>query len=141
MTNMPPDPKAPAPAEVLTDLRNALLKLHKILLDSERAIYERDVARIHTPGQMLGLLMEDPWFAWLRDLSRFVVAIDERLDEEEPATEAEAARFLAQARALLTPAEDGHGFEKRYFEAIQRDPNVVLAHAATTRLIAGLRAP
>jgi hypothetical protein len=141
MTNMPNDPKAPAPAEVLTDLRNALLKLHKILLDSERAIYERDVARIHSPGEMLGLLMEDPWFAWLRDLSRFVVEIDERLDEEEPATRAEAARFLSQARALLTPAEDGHGFEKRYFEAIQRDPNVVLAHAATTRLIAGLRTP
>jgi hypothetical protein len=136
---MPDQPKAPAPAEILTDLRNALLKLHKTLLDSERAIYERDIERIHSPGQMLGLLMDDPWFAWLRELSRFVVQIDERLDEEEPATTAEAALFLSRARALLTPAEDGRGFEKRYFEAIQRDPNVVLAHAATTRLIAGLR--
>jgi hypothetical protein len=138
MTHMPNQPKAPAPSEVLTDLRNALLQLHKTLLDSERAIYERDVQRINSPGQMLGLLMDDPWFAWLRDLSRFVVRIDERLDEKEPATTAEAARFLSQARALLTPAEDGRGFERRYFEAIQRDPNVVLAHAATTRRIAGL---
>lgn len=140
MTNMPDAPKVPAPADVLTDLRNALLQLHKILLDSERAIYERDVQRIHSPGQMLGLLMDDPWFAWLRDLSRFVVQIDERLDEEEPATNAEAAQFLSKARELLRPSEDGQGFEKRYFEALQRDPNVVLAHAATTRLIAALRA-
>jgi hypothetical protein len=139
MTNMPDAPQAPAPAEVLTDLRNALLTLHKILLDSERAIYERDVQRIHSPGQMLGLLLEDPWFAWLRDLSRFVVQIDERLDEEEPATTAEATQFLAQARALLRPSEEGQGFEKRYFEALQRDPNVVLAHADATRRIAALR--
>ena len=30
----------------LTDLRNGLLGLHKTLLDSERATYERDIARI-----------------------------------------------------------------------------------------------
>ena len=140
MIDMPHDPKTAAPAEVLTDLRNALLKMHKILLDSERAQYERDVEKIHSPGQMLGLLMEDPWFAWLRDLSRIVVQIDERLDEQETTSTQEVTRFLVQARALLTPAEHGAGFEKRYFEAIQRDPNVVLAHAAITRLIAGLRA-
>jgi hypothetical protein len=127
--------------QILTQLRNGLLTLHKTLLDSERAIYERDVAKIHTPGQFLGLVMDDPWFAWLRELSRFVVEIDEKLDaKEEPATMADANRFVLKARALITPAENGRGFEKRYFEAMQRDPNVVLAHAATARLIAGLRA-
>jgi hypothetical protein len=127
-------------AQILTQLRNALLSLHKALLDSERAIYERDVARIHSPGEFLGLLMDDPWFAYLRELSRFVVEIDEKLDaKEDPATIADANRFIVQARALITPAENGRGFEKRYFEAMQRDPNVVLAHAATARLIAGLR--
>lgn len=127
-------------AQILTQLRNGLLSLHKTLLDSERAIYERDVQKIHTPGQFLGLLMEDPWFAYLRELSKFVVEIDEKLDaKQDPATMADASRFVTQARALITPAENGRGFEKRYYEAMQRDPNVVLAHAATTRLIAGLR--
>jgi hypothetical protein len=37
----------------LTDLRNALLSLHKTLLDSERASYERDVARIQSSSQLL----------------------------------------------------------------------------------------
>ena len=129
------------PERILTDLRNTLLQLHKILLESERAVYERDVAKIHTPGQMLGLLMEDPWFAYLRDLSRLVVAIDERIDDKEnPLVQGEADVFVAQARALLTPAEHGHGFERRYFEAMQRDPDVVLGHAATSRVINGLLA-
>src|SRR5262245_9748094 len=104
----------------LTDLRNGLLRLHKTLLDSERATYERDVAKITSRGQLLGLVMDDPWFAYLHELSRLVVAIDERLDAEEPATAAEATRFVQQARTLLTPLEGGQGFEKRYFEALQR---------------------
>lgn len=133
-------PSGQAPAQTLTDLRNALLKLHKTLLDSERAIYERDVERINTAGQFLGLVMDDPWFAYLRELSRLVVEIDERIDDKkDPVTDKEASSFLRRARTLLMPAENGQGFEKRYFEALQRDPNVVLAHAATTRLIAVLR--
>lgn len=140
MTDMQriPSPETPA-GRMLTDLRNGLLQLHKTLLDSERAVYERDVARIHTPGQLLGLVMDDPWFAYLRELSSFVVQIDETLDAEEPATVREAEQFVSRARALLTPSETGRGFEKRYFEALQRDPDVVIQHAATTRLLAGLR--
>jgi hypothetical protein len=123
----------------LTDLRNGLLRLHKTLLDSEQATYEHDVARIKSRGQLLGLVLDDPWFAYLHELSRLVVEIDERLDAEEPATSDEAARFIQQARALLTPAEEGRGFEKRYFEALQRDPDVVLAHGAIVRLLSTLR--
>jgi hypothetical protein len=122
----------------LTDLRNGLLRLHKTLLESERATYEHDVEKIKSPGHLLGLVMDDPWFAYLRDLSRLVVEIDERMDADEPTTAEEATQFVKQARALLTPAESGHGFEKRYFEALQRDPDVVLAHAAMVRLLAVL---
>jgi hypothetical protein len=133
-------PDGRSPAEILTDLRNGLLRLHKTLLDSERAVYERDIARIESPGQFLSLVMDDPWFAYLRELSMLMVQIDERLDEEQPPAAGDATLYLDRARAMLVPAEFGQGFGKRYFEALQRDPDVVLAHAATTRLIAGLRA-
>jgi hypothetical protein len=133
-------PDGRSPAEILTDLRNGLLRLHKTLLDSERAVYERDIARIESPGQFLSLVMDDPWFAYLRELSMLMVQIDERLDEEQPPAAVDSNLYLDRARAMLVPAEFGQGFGKRYFEALQRDPDVVLAHAATTRLIAGLRA-
>jgi len=122
----------------LTTLRNGLLRLHKTLLDSERYVYERDVRRIGSPWEMLGLVMNDPWFAWLRQLSGLVVDIDERLAAREPATRVETEQFIVRARGLLMPDEEGSGFERRYFEALQRDPNVVLAHADMMKLLASL---
>lgn len=115
--------------ERLTNLRNGLLRLHKYLLDSERAAYEKDVARITSTGQYLGLVLNDPWFAWLRDLSQFIVLIDETLDfKEDPATEADADRLIARARELVSPSENADGFHRKYYEAMQRDPGAVLAH-------------
>jgi hypothetical protein len=98
-------------AETLTQLRNALLRLHKELLDSERAIYERDIAKIDTPGQFLNLLLGDPWFAYLRELSGLIAEIDQKLDDKkEPADLADTHLFLQRAKRLLVPAEFGNGF-------------------------------
>jgi len=122
----------------LTDLRNGLLGLHKTLLESERAAYERDIARISSRGELLKLVLYDPWFAWLHELSEFVVLIDETLDAEEPPTGIEAERLIAQALELLAPRESGRGFAKGYFEALQRDPDVVLAHARMRKVMSTL---
>jgi hypothetical protein len=122
----------------LTELRNGLLGLHKTLLDSERAAYERDIARISSKGELLKLVLYDPWFAWLHELSEFVVLIDETLDAEEPPQGIDGERLIAQAVELLAPNEEGRGFAKRYFEALQRDPDVVLAHARMRKVLSGL---
>lgn len=115
--------------ERLKALRNGLLKLHKSLLDSERAAYERDIARITSTGQYLGLVLDDPFFQPLRELSQFIVLIDEALDRKEaPILSEEAEQLLKQARLMLVPAEEGSGFARRYFEIMQRDPATVLAH-------------
>jgi hypothetical protein len=125
--------------ERLTNLRNGLLRLHKSLLDSERAAYEKDVARITSTGQYLGLVMNDPWFAWLRDLSQFIVLIDETLDfKEDPATEDGADRLIARARELVSPLEEAGGFRGKYFETMQRDPAAVLAHRDMIRVFEDL---
>jgi hypothetical protein len=123
----------------LKSLRDQLLSLHKSLLDSERAAYERDVARISSTGQYLNLVLNDPWFQWLRELSAFIVLIDETLAQKElPATVQDAARLIAQARTLLVPAENGDGFARRYFEIMQRDPATVLAHSDMLQVLNGL---
>lgn len=127
-----------APAARLTALRNGLLRLHKCLLDSERGAYERDIARITTAGQYLNLVLSDPWFAWLRDLSQFIVVIDEALALDEPVTAADAVRLVAQARELISPDEEGSGFRRHYFDTMQRDPAVVLAHRDMMRVFAEL---
>jgi len=122
----------------LTDLRNGLLRLHKSLLDSEKAVYERDVARITSTGQYLGLVLDDPHFSWLHELSQFIVLIDETLDFEEPATPADGERLIARARDLISPSEDANGFRRRYYDAMQRDPAAVLAHRDMMKIFADL---
>jgi hypothetical protein len=119
----------------LRDLRNGLLRLHSALLDSERDVYERDIERIHSQGRFLELVLNDPAFAWLRELSQLVVFIDELLEAEEPPTRPEADRLVARARDMLSPAQTGAVFETRYLEALQRDPDVVMAHSATLKLL------
>ena len=129
---------ATAPRDLLAALRNGLLKLHKTLLDSERARYDHDVQRVNSSGQLLNLVLHDPFFAWLHELSELIVLIDEIMDDQEPVTPAEATRLLGQARTLLTPAETGAGFRRQYFDALQRDPDVVIAHGAAMRVLGSL---
>ena len=41
---------------------------------------------------------------------------------------------IGMARKLFVPSESGDAFQKRYFDAIQRDPAVVMEHAELARL-------
>ena len=122
----------------LTALRNGLLRWHKSLLDSERAAYERDVARITSTGQYLQLVLDDPWFAWLREISQFIVIVDETLAQKEPAAPADATRLIAKAREMLLPSESGSDFGQHYDRAMQRDPAAVLAHGQMMQVFAEL---
>jgi hypothetical protein len=138
---LPANPSSDPAQQRLTQLRNGLLTLHKTLLDSERASYERDIARISSSGELLNLVLYDPWFAWLHELSELVVLIDETLDAKEPPNGIDAERLIAQARELVAPNEHGAGFRKRYFEAMQNDPDVVLAHGKARKLLSSLTEP
>jgi hypothetical protein len=126
------------PVRRLTDLRNGLLKLHKVMLESEKALYERDIERIPSVGRYLELVVNDPWFAWLRELSGLVVLIDEAMAGDEPVRTEDADRFAGESRALLTPAENGSGFAKEYFKLLQRDPNVVMAHSEMMKTLSSV---
>jgi len=119
----------------LKDLRHGLLRLHKTLLDSEQVTYERIHGRVESAGQLLQLVMGDPWFAWLRPLSHLVIRIDEMLEDEQESTPQDIVLVLSEVRGLLTPSEQGEGFERNYYAALQRTPDVVLAHAHVKKLL------
>jgi catechol 2,3-dioxygenase len=123
----------------LRDLRTRLLNLHKVLLDDARAAYEMDRGRISSNANLLQLVINDPWFAWLHPLSELVVRIDETIESDSPATEADGAALVDQVEHLLAPAENGEPFARRYFEALQRQPSVVLAHADVRRALKTMR--
>jgi hypothetical protein len=119
----------------LTELRDALLRLHKALMESERTGYEQTFGKIASPYQFLKLLTEDPWFTWLRPVSQLIALMDEALDSKAPLTTGGAEDLVSRTRKLLVPTEGGEGFSQHYDEALQRDPDVVFAHAAVAKLI------
>ncbi len=122
-------------AKRLSNLRDALLHLHKTLLDSERVRYEKTIGVIQSPNHFLQLLTSDPWFAWLRPLSLLIVAMDEALEEKEPLASTVANALVDQAGQLLVASENAKDFPGHYDNALQNDPDVVLAHAEAMKFI------
>ena len=125
----------------LDDLSRALLRLHKALLDAERLSYERVHGRIASNGAFLQLVLGDSWFAWLRPLSHSITRLDELAEEDRTASGAEIAELLASLQSLLTPSESGEGFGRHYYDALQRVPEVGLAHAQAKPLLGPRQRP
>ena len=118
----------------LDELRHPLLRLHRVLLDDERAAYERAHGRI-SAGELLQLLLSHPQFSWLRAISELVVQIDEMLESKEAGAAASADDLLKAARSLLLSATSESEFAKKYHDALQRLPDAVLAHRETTVIL------
>src|SRR5215471_14855596 len=89
----------------LQELRDALLELHKALIDSERVVYETKVGLIKSPHHFFQLVSSDPWFAWLRPVSQLIVAMDETLDADEPLTSDSVDMLMNESVFLLLPAK------------------------------------
>jgi hypothetical protein len=132
---MDPLPISAASRELLTQLRNFLLEQHKLLLDREKASYETANGPIGGPGPFLGLVMGDPHFAWLKQISTLVVEIDEALARRSTAGQAEVDALESQAREILRPREHGTDFQRRYYAAIQESPDIVILQCRMEQLL------
>lgn len=119
----------------LESVRMSLLRLHKRLLDAERHAYEKEHGRIENGSALLQLVINDPYFAWLRKLSELVVEIDERLESEEPMTDSGVRAMLDQIREMVQPSPRGDAFQQNYDRVVQGDPDVVIAHVELTRVL------
>jgi len=118
----------------ILDMRSSLLSLHKALILAEQVTYERINGRVESTGQLLQLVLNDPWFTWLHPVSQLVVRIDDLLEEGSELSPVEVEHFLIEARTLIRPSEEGDGFERSYYEALQRDPDVIFAHVEVKKL-------
>ncbi len=121
---------------LLKDLRTALLRLHKVLLDWERSGYERIHGR-QSSHDLLQVLLSDPQFAWLRPMSQLIVRIDEILSEKTPPMRNDVEAVVSEVRSLTSPNETGNVYERRYDMALQEQPDAVFAHRDLIKLLKG----
>jgi hypothetical protein len=130
-TATPPASEMPLASEEqlrrLDGARDQLLRVHRALLETERARYERVRGRIATNSAFLQLVISDPWFDWLRPMAQLVLLIDERTsDKKSPLGATEAKALLDRARALLRADSDGDAFQRLYYQAVQASPDLAV---------------
>ena len=132
-------PDDPARAELraaLRELSQALIPLHKSLIDTARTEYASfGLGEITGPAHLLRLIQEDPFFAWLKPTTALIVDIDElaRVDF----TDADAMEIAGRVDALFSPSA-GSAFAERYLPMLQRDVDVAIGHAAVRKAAARL---
>jgi len=132
---MSPQPITAESKALLGDLRNLLLEQHKLLLDRERAEYEKVNGPIGGPGAFLQLVLGHPHFAWLKQISTLVVETDEALDRRSKADQPVADALAAQARELMRPRAEGSDFQMRYYNALQESPEMVILQCRIEQLL------
>ena len=120
--------------KLLADLREALLRLHKTLLDWERSGYERIHGRQTSHG-LLNALLNDPQFAWLRPISQLIVGIDELLGDKTPPMRNDVEAVVSQVKVLTSPNAEGNIYERRYDTVLQEHPDAVFAHRDVLSLL------
>lgn len=120
--------------EQLKALRDRLMRLHKTLLDSDRAAYERAYGRVESSGEWLQLVLGHEHFAWLRPFSGLIVRIDEWLASDEQTDEERSAlwREVERLTAINASTEER---VVRYRKAIDRSPDAAVAHAAVREIL------
>ena len=138
--NEQPQLEADSPAlektlQRLQSVRDALIRLHKILMGYQQQLWEQKGGRADSSYELLNVVMHDREFAWLHRLSQFIVQIDELLAAGEEAQETDALALVAQVKALVSPSESGDEYQRKYFEALQQSPDVVLAHSEVVGLL------
>ena len=106
-------------------MRRELLDLHRALVESERREYERAHGRL-TDRAFLSALISAPELAWLSPLTSLIVRLEELIEED--GAQPSVKDCVAEIRALLRPAAEGPEFQRKYDAAMQRSPEVVVAH-------------
>ena len=121
----PDSPERAALRETLRAISKALIPLHRHLIDVAKSDYAFAYEVQARPAQLIELLQNDPFFAWLKPLTALIVDIDEmaRTDFDPQ----QAAAIGGRLETLLA--------EKRYVEMLQREVEVAMAHAAVRRTL------
>jgi hypothetical protein len=126
MMHTPDDPERAELRAALREMRKHLLPVHRALIDAARDEYAANAASPPTPNQLLQLLQEAPFFAWLKPLTSLIVDIDSMTatDFDRAGVDAIAVRL----ERLFGAAADDE-FSAKYVPILQRDVDVAIHHA------------
>jgi len=116
----PDSPERARLREGLRETSKALIPLHRHLINAAKSDYQFGYSKEVGATQLVDLLQNDPFFAWLKPFTSLIVDIDEMARADfEPA---DVAAILARIDPILA--------DSRYIDMLQREVDVASAHAA-----------
>ena len=123
----PDSPERAALRSALRDVSRALIPLHRQLIEYAKAEFARAVGPVARPAELLQMLTDDPFFAWLKPVTALIVDIDEMVRTD---FEPEAALGIGdRVQSLFTRGDPASPFSQRYLPALQGNVEVAIAHA------------
>jgi hypothetical protein len=128
-------------------LARALSDLHAALLRRARTDHAREhgITEEIGPGELLMLVTREESFAWLRVLFELMTDIDYLRDDPATAQGPELRSAVRGAVEELFVAGSGNAaagaFGARYWQYVQEDPAVAMAHGAVRQAIAAWPQP
>jgi len=131
----PDTPQRAALREALREVSKLLLPLHRALIEVAKEDYAFAVAPVK-PAQLLQLLTDDPFFAWLKPVTSLIVDIDEMARTDFEA--ADVAAVADRVDSLFGANAEGP-FSVQYIPMLQRNVDIAIGHAALRNASARLR--
>ena len=125
----------------LRALSGVLQDVHRSLIDFSRERYELANDVVRTRAELLGLLLDDDAFTWLRPLSGLIVEIDELTARDVPPSESEAAEIADRVDAFLAASADPNAFGSRYIALLASEPRVAMNHGELREALWELSSP
>ncbi len=133
MENLTNQPVGKTP--LLKESRLQLLRLHKSLVDIERAEFEKVNGRI-TSGQFLNLLLNEESLQWLRKFSTLIVDIDEMLDLDDGYSEEMVEKHLSEMRKIVDAQTPDEEFNDKYRIFIENNFEIASKNSEIKTLLA-----
>ena len=125
----PDTPERAALRDALRETSRLLIPLHRALIEAAKTDYGFPVR----PAELLTLLTDDPFFAWLRPMTALIVDIDEMARTDFNPDDAFA--IGDRVAALFESPE----FSAQYIPILQRDTGVAISHAGLRKAAEKLR--
>lgn len=125
----PVDPEDQARREQLTNLAKTLRSIHSALLESVKRDYESAHGKIAGPLKFYQLVVDDPFFSWLRPLSGQMALIDERIDDKTKLEPTDLSTVHEAVNNLFSPKKaKADSFAANYKARLQSDASVTALH-------------
>jgi len=127
----PDTPERAELREALRGVSKALLPLHRALINAAREDYAFAYEPV-SPTQLLGLLGDDPFFAWLKPVTAIIVDLDEMVRRDFEWADADEVLGRIERHFGATPED---AFAAQYVPILQRDVDVAIGHAAVRQAL------